>query len=138
MSHKLQFRALLGLVVVITILVGVLVWPAPKEAKAVDTSAIMVLNWNGFTPSDCDVTAQLLDLELNVLQTKDMSVGSGYHYWTCYFAENEDAEFVRFNWNVGEGGENIWTDNQNGGTIYPPVTVQISGSGLAFQDAWVH
>ena len=33
-GKKLQFRAFIGLVVVITIVVGVLVWPAPKEAKA--------------------------------------------------------------------------------------------------------
>ena len=34
MKGKLNLTALLGLVVVITILVGVLVWPTPKEAKA--------------------------------------------------------------------------------------------------------
>jgi len=42
MSHKLQIRALLGLVVVITIMVGVLVWPAPKEARANENYTVYV------------------------------------------------------------------------------------------------
>ncbi len=35
MKSKLRFGALIGLIAVIAVMVGVLVWPTPKEARAV-------------------------------------------------------------------------------------------------------
>ena len=59
MSRKLQFRALMGLVVVITIIVGVLVWPVPKEAKATHSSLFIHLETPGLNENWYDIDAKI-------------------------------------------------------------------------------
>ncbi len=50
MSRKLRFRALMGLVAVVAVLVGVLVYPPPKEAKAAELHGI-ILSFQGGGPA---------------------------------------------------------------------------------------
>ncbi len=56
MSHKLRYGALIGLVVLVAVMVGVLVWPTPKDAKAaLIQSAYFDWDAHGFT-SDAEIT----------------------------------------------------------------------------------
>ena len=56
-GNKNYLKALFGLVVVITIMVGVLVWPAPKEARATHSSLFVHLETPGLSEEWYDIDA---------------------------------------------------------------------------------
>jgi len=100
MSRKLQFRALLGLVAVISILVGVLVWPAPKEAKAEDSVFGTWIDWNGFDPDDLGilpyVTTRVNPAGPNldhILMSYQFTNQNGMSYWKVHFTPNTTAVY---------------------------------------------
>ncbi len=77
MSRKLRFRALIGLVAMIAVVIGVLVYPPPKEAKSTTSYFTVFIR-------DTDDGNGITGLDLNIVHItfylNDQPVGGGAAY----------------------------------------------------------
>ncbi len=111
MRRKLNLKALIGLVAVVAIVVGVLVWPPPKAALAMDQFVSFSVDWQGDAVEyDIAAVAQFLNSGGGVvaeIALDDLVVP--WTYWSgTYFNVHSSVVSVRivfddqqFNWDIG-------------------------------------
>ncbi len=109
MKNKLRFGALIGLVAIVAIVVGVLVWPTPKEARADTEISISVKDVGDFSTVSGlqDILHYTLFLDNEPVEAGAVDeIGSGIYK----IATGLDAEIDYDSWQLLIDPEPLWLD----------------------------
>jgi len=130
--------ALLTALGVMLVVVGVLVWPEPKEARADGYVTFTVtLDWNGFDHSDCHMHLVQKDCMGGVIADDDFIPDGNYETWSLtnwpIYTETNCAVIF---WDVGVGGEWFWLDDVTFAVVpayvyFTPIVGPINRSATA-------
>lgn len=127
-GRKLQFRALIGLVAVIAIVVGVLVYPVPKEALATNLVVkLEVTDWGWpIDPYDLTHVAQMYNNAMEpVGEPFDLLLYFDGVYKGTFVDAPSYFTYVEIDWNGG--GWDWGFDGQGQAFGDPPVVVSVTG-----------
>ncbi|MBM3330130.1 MAG: hypothetical protein FJY67_11785 [Calditrichaeota bacterium] len=116
-------RTNLSLAVLVLLAVFTL-FAAPSEAWAV-TSFEIELDWNGFTPSDCEVQVIERNQGGDIVATHFLTPNSSFSLWSGEWLLNSQTTLIEVIWEEGLGGENEWRLLPNQNPVVPPIEVEI-------------
>jgi hypothetical protein len=135
MSRKLRIRALLGLMAVVAVVVGVLVWPEPDRAIAANQFVQLTTDWNNFGDNrDIHVTATLLDALGDPIEGPTaLPINQDFTVWNDYLDDQGTTPTsVRFDWDYSNGPlepDEDMTWLRGGADCRGTVTVPFVGTG---------
>jgi hypothetical protein len=125
--------AIVALLAVALVVVGVLVWPTPKQALAIDKTVQIFMTWDPHSPDyDVDATAQLLDCDGDEVGNPIALAANGNN--TIFTGTFNDvpsyAYYVVFGWDVAAGYQFVPEPFTEDATVllnWSGITVLVAG-----------
>jgi hypothetical protein len=94
---------------VVAVVVGVLVWPTPKDARAANQYCRLTLDWNGIDSYDVNVHVVLYDASMVQVGQGDLTPDQNFEVWDGNINDNGTTPaYVEFDWDYDPDLVNGW------------------------------